>query len=162
MSASGYKQTCGEVRQRVCFTPVSGHWCGEISSASPTERPIGCSVVRGRHRPSTRHHSNSSHVSSNWPWSTRGASFPGCCGASSSSGGSGASDCSSLSAGAPPASAGVSSSAGGGAVFFGLVQNRLRFLQRRRRSTKRPPMPRSSRPRYNERPETGLMGTQGG
>ncbi len=25
MSASGYKQTCGEVRQRVRFTPVSGH-----------------------------------------------------------------------------------------------------------------------------------------
>ncbi len=37
MSAYGYKQTCGEVRQRVRFTPESGHRCGEISTAT-----IGC------------------------------------------------------------------------------------------------------------------------
>ena len=50
----------------------------------------------------------------------------------------------------------------GAADFFGLVQNRLRLLQRRKRSRKRPPKPRSSRPRSNEGPETGLMGTRGG
>ncbi len=52
-----------------------------------------------------------------------------------------------------------SSSAGGGAAFSCLPQNRLRLHQRRKSSRKRPPKLRSSRPKYNERLETALMGT---
>jgi hypothetical protein len=32
MSAYGYKQTFGEARQRVRFTPESGHQCGALSN----------------------------------------------------------------------------------------------------------------------------------
>jgi hypothetical protein len=32
MSAFGFKQTCGEVSQRVRFTPESGHLRGEFSA----------------------------------------------------------------------------------------------------------------------------------
>ena len=42
MSASGYKQTCGEVRQRVRFTPVSRHSRGQKSAL---DRPGGHPAV---------------------------------------------------------------------------------------------------------------------
>ncbi len=74
-------------------------------------------------------------------------------------GGPGASDCSSPSTRSFAGSEHISSWAGGGAAFFCLPQKRLRLLQRRKRSRKRPPKPRSSQPRYNERLETALMGT---
>ena len=45
---------------------------------------------------------------------------------------------------------------------LGLAAPALRLVLRRKRSTKGPPKPRSSRLRYNERPEASLMGTQDG
>ncbi len=54
MSAIGYKRTCGEVRQRVRFTPKSGHsWGGYLNTETilyVTNLPL-CGLLYGNDRP---------------------------------------------------------------------------------------------------------------